>query len=88
MVLAGNKAKHLSSVNHTTKTVYHHHHHHHHQTHLLLSWICPFDRVDCDLKGAGISTCIFQIQVPLGGSLCLWPKVMFMAGRSLYLVQN
>ena len=30
MVLAGNKAKHLSLVNHTTKTIHHHHHHHHH----------------------------------------------------------
>ena len=30
MVPARNKAKHLSSVNHTTKTINHHHHHHHH----------------------------------------------------------
>ena len=30
MVPAGNKAKRLSSVNHTTKTFHHHHHHHHH----------------------------------------------------------
>ena len=30
MVPAGNKAKCLSSVNHTTKTIHHHHHHHHH----------------------------------------------------------
>ena len=30
MVPAGNKAKRLSSVNHTTKTILHHHHHHHH----------------------------------------------------------
>ena len=29
MVPAGNKAKRLSSVNHTTKTIHHHHHHHH-----------------------------------------------------------
>ena len=28
MVPAGNKAKLLSSVNHTTKTIRHHHHHH------------------------------------------------------------
>ena len=27
MVPAGNKAKRLSSVNHTTKTIHHHHHH-------------------------------------------------------------
>ena len=26
MVPAGNKAKHVSSVNHTTKTIHHHHH--------------------------------------------------------------
>ena len=30
MVPAGNKAKSLSPVNHTTKTIHHHHHHHHH----------------------------------------------------------
>ena len=30
VVPAGNKAYHLSSVNHTTKTIHHHHHHHHH----------------------------------------------------------
>ena len=29
MVPAGNKAKRLSSVNHTTKTIHHHHQHHH-----------------------------------------------------------
>ena len=28
MVPTGNKAKHLSSVNHTTKTIHHHHHQH------------------------------------------------------------
>ena len=28
MVLAGNKAKDLSLVNHITKTIHHHHHHH------------------------------------------------------------
>ena len=40
MVPAGNKAKHLSSVNHTTKKFHHHHHHHHHhQIHF------PFSRV-------------------------------------------
>ena len=32
MVPAGNKAKSLSSVSHTTKTIHHHHHHHHHHT--------------------------------------------------------
>ena len=30
MAPAGNKAKRLSSINHTTKTIHHHHHHHHH----------------------------------------------------------
>ena len=39
MVPAGNKAKRLSSVNHTAKTIYHHHlhHHRHHHHHLLLT---------------------------------------------------
>ena len=29
MVPVGNKPEHLSSVNHTTKTIHHHHRHHH-----------------------------------------------------------
>ena len=33
MVPAGNKARRLSSVNHTTKIIHHHHHHHHHYHH-------------------------------------------------------
>ena len=37
MVPAGNKAKRLSSVNHTTKTIHHHHHHHHNHHHRPLS---------------------------------------------------
>ena len=32
VVLAGNKAKHLSSANHATYTIHHHHHHHHHHS--------------------------------------------------------
>ena len=32
MVLAGNKAKRLSSVNHTTTETIHHHYHHHHSS--------------------------------------------------------
>ena len=34
MVPAGNKAEHLSLINHTTKTIHRHHHHHshHHMT--------------------------------------------------------
>ena len=36
MVLAGNKAKCLSSINHTTKPIYHNHHHHHHHHHHYL----------------------------------------------------
>ena len=35
MVPAGNKAKGLSSVNHTTETIHHHHHHHHQDAELL-----------------------------------------------------
>ena len=30
MISGGNKFKHLSSINHKTKTIHHHHHHHHH----------------------------------------------------------
>ena len=36
MVPARNKAKRLSSVNHTTKTIHHHHHHHHHQGQVMI----------------------------------------------------
>ena len=32
MVPAGNKAKRLLLVNHTTKTIHHHHHHHHQES--------------------------------------------------------
>ena len=35
MVPAGNQAKRLSSVNHTTITNHHYHHHHHHQLTIL-----------------------------------------------------
>ena len=35
MVPAGNKAKSLSSVSHTTKTIHHHHHHHRHHRHIF-----------------------------------------------------
>ena len=35
MVPAGNKAKRLSLVNHTKKTIHHLHHHHHHHHHLF-----------------------------------------------------
>ena len=38
MVPAGNKAKRLSSVNHTTKTI---HHHHHQITEILKQVITP-----------------------------------------------
>ena len=48
----------------------------------LLSRICPFDPVDRDLKEIGPFTYTFQIQVHPGVSLCLWPKVMFMAETS------
>ena len=36
MVTAGNKAKRLSSVNHTTKTI--HHHHHQKNSLVIVSW--------------------------------------------------
>ena len=38
MVPVGNKAKRLSSVNHTTKTIHHHHHHHHHHHQQWQQW--------------------------------------------------
>ena len=41
-----NKAKRLSSVNHTPKAIYHHHHyHHHHHHHILLTDQIPLP--DC-----------------------------------------
>ena len=43
MVPAGNKAKRLLSVNHTTKTILHHHHHHH----LLSGWCSAWWYVWC-----------------------------------------
>ena len=50
MVPARNKAKRLSLVNHTTKTIYHHHHHHHHHHHILIALLVftielPPDRI-------------------------------------------
>ena len=44
MVPAEKKAKDLSSVNHTTKTIHHHHHHHHHYHQKLWKIIhCSFN---------------------------------------------
>ena len=37
---------------------------------------------DGDLKGTEPFNCTFQIQLTPGGSLCLWPKVMFIAETS------
>ena len=51
MVLAGNKAKHFSSVGITSKTIYqhhlHHHHHHHHHCldHLQFVFLQPLNLV-------------------------------------------
>ena len=42
MVPAENKAKRLSSVNHTAKTI-HHHHHHHYQGSLKDKILDPFN---------------------------------------------
>ena len=39
MVPAGNKAKRLSLVNHTTKTIHHHHHDHHHHHHQCFDYM-------------------------------------------------
>ena len=43
MVPAENKAKRLSSVNHTARTIHHHHHHHHHQGSLKDKILDPFN---------------------------------------------
>ena len=50
MVLAGNKAKQLSLVNHTTNTIYHHHHHRHHEESEYFSNLsmCSFVFVSAD----------------------------------------
>ena len=48
MVPTGNKAKPLSLVNHTTKTI-HHLHHHHHQP--LSFWLC-LPVMQCKSKGS------------------------------------
>ena len=41
MLLAGNKTKHISTVNYAIKTIHHHHHHHHH--HCLFKVIDNFE---------------------------------------------
>ena len=46
MVPAGNKAKRLLSVNHTTKTIHYHHHHHHHHHVKLVSNISNMFKMD------------------------------------------
>ena len=49
MVLAGNKAKQLSSVNHTTKIIYHHHHRHHEESEYFSNFsMCSFVFVSVD----------------------------------------
>ena len=42
MLLAGNKTKHISTVNYAIKTIHHHHHHHHHH-HCLFKVIDNFE---------------------------------------------
>ena len=46
VVPAGNKAKRLSSVNHTTKTI-HHHHHHSPSLLTLTDWLYAIDNLVC-----------------------------------------
>ena len=53
MIPAGNKAKHLSSVNHTTKTFHHHHHHRHHHKTSIFEYLPSFSEVK------NVSKCIF-----------------------------
>ena len=42
MVPAGNRAKRLSSVSYTTKTIHHHHHHHHFFFRLYFVYVISF----------------------------------------------
>ena len=51
VVATENKAKRLSSVNHTTKTIHHHHHHHHHHNHFFVLILSRSD-FDVDLMEA------------------------------------
>ena len=60
MVPAGNKAKRLSSVNHTTKTIHHHLHHHHVNKNFsqdvsvsnnILSDYIPYETTFCNEEG-------------------------------------
>ena len=60
MVAAGNKAKCLSSVNHTTRTI--HHHHHHQKLCLVLS-----KRVQATLSRKKI---LFNVVLTLLGQHC------------------
>ena len=50
MVPAGNKAKLLSWVNHTTKIIHYHYHHHHHHHQKKIYWM-----IDWLLRGFAIS---------------------------------
>ena len=53
MAPAGNKAKRLSSVSYTTKTIHHHHHHHHHSTQKQQTFYktcCKHKKTLCNIK--------------------------------------
>ena len=47
MVPVGNKAEHLSSVNHTTKTIHHYHHHHHHHQFIITHKSFDVEKMSC-----------------------------------------
>ena len=65
MIPAGNKAKRLSSVSHTTKT---NHHHHHHPAHFSFA------------PGLGWEACLKKTEVNLESSTDINMLLMFEAG--------
>ena len=63
MVSAGNKAKRLSLLNHTTKTIHHrhHYHHHHHHHHHHCPRIYGRLKIISQIVGAGIILIVLYI---------------------------
>ena len=77
MVPAGNKAKCLLPVNHTTKTIHYHHHHHHHP---------PFDTIIIligDSIAAGLSCYSNVCETFFKGS----PKLGIGGNRSQHILR-
>ena len=66
MVPTGNKAKRLSSFNHTTKTINHQHHHNHHHHHHHYRVNCSWGDILIKVKHVSvISTLILGLGVAL-----------------------